>query len=88
MTPEEAIQFGKEQLEIFGKDSDMYAFIDIAIKALEERPKGEWVFMYEIFDTRLFKCTHCNTSTALMPNQHIELFHYCSNCGAEMRGDV
>ena len=36
MTNEEAIKFGKEQLEIFGKDSDMYAFIECAIKALEE----------------------------------------------------
>ena len=35
MNNTEAIEFGKEQLEIFGKDSDMYAFIECATKALE-----------------------------------------------------
>ena len=34
MTNEEAIEFGKEQLEIFG-DSQMSEFIRLAIQALE-----------------------------------------------------
>ena len=34
MTNEEAIEFGKEQLEIFG-DSQMSEFIRLAIKAFE-----------------------------------------------------
>lgn len=42
MTREEAIEFAKEQLEIFGKDSTMYEFLEFSIKALEERPKGKW----------------------------------------------
>ena len=36
MTNEEAIEFAKEQLEIFGEDSQMSEFIRLAIKALEE----------------------------------------------------
>ena len=35
MTNEEAIEFGKEQLEIFGEDSRMSEFIRLAIQALE-----------------------------------------------------
>lgn len=42
MNSKEAIKFGKEQLEIFG-DSRMSEFIRLAIKALEERPKGKWI---------------------------------------------
>ena len=36
MTNEEAIKFGKEQLEIFGEDSRMSEFIRLAIEAFEE----------------------------------------------------
>ena len=36
MTREEAIEFAKEQLEIFGKDSTMYEFLEFTIKALEQ----------------------------------------------------
>ena len=35
MTNEEAIEFGKEQLEIFGEDSRMSEFIRLAIQAFE-----------------------------------------------------
>lgn len=35
MTREEAIEFAKEQLEIFGKDSTMYEFLEWSITALE-----------------------------------------------------
>lgn len=35
MNNEEAIKFGKEQLEIFGEDSQMSEFIRLAIQAFE-----------------------------------------------------
>lgn len=88
MTPEEAIQFGKEQLEIFGKDSDMYAFIDIAIKALEERPKGRWIETgYETgalgITYQQTQCSNCGWEYALPT-----WLYFCPNCGADMRGDL
>lgn len=36
LSNEEAIKFGKEQLEIFGEDSQMSEFIRLAIEAFEE----------------------------------------------------
>lgn len=35
MTNKEAIEFAKEQLDIFGKDSTMYEFLEFSITALK-----------------------------------------------------
>ncbi len=54
--------------------------IALAIKALEERPQGEWIIS-EYVDTRrgfITKCPFCKTDTIGGGN-------FCPNCGANMR---
>lgn len=63
--------------------------IDIAIKALSERSKGEWIgegdgyadgeMIYDIWYCS--ECDHCEESEELaLPN-------FCPNCGADMRSE-
>lgn len=51
---------------------------DLAIKALEERPQGEWI---KDEDTGLIGCSHCH----IVWLRGITAF--CPNCGADMRGN-
>ena len=52
MTRAEAIEHGKEQLEIFG--GEHRKFIELAIKALEQEPKtGRWV---KISPADIYEC--------------------------------
>ena len=74
MTREEAIKYGKEQLEIFG---GMHRkFITMAIEALQAETvrHGEW-------ETRkgIEYCSECNKSMMWQSN-------FCPNCGAKMDG--
>lgn len=88
MNNEEAIKFGKEQLEIFGEDSQMSEFIRLAIEALEERPKGKWI----VEGKAKVYCTHCNEAMTL--SRWTPKFVCCPYCGADMlftvfsRGDL
>lgn len=81
MTREEAIEFAKEQLEIFGKDSTMYEFLEFSIKALEERPKGKWEFVQYDANPNIgnWHCTNCRGIA-------IAQYNFCPICGADMRG--
>lgn len=55
---------------------DIQRSLDLAIKALEERPQGKW-----IYDYKTCKCSVCNFTTV------IDTYNYCPNCGADMRGN-
>ena len=46
MTREEAIKYGKEQLEVFGEGCEHYEFIKMAIKAIEHDPYGDYTEGY------------------------------------------
>ena len=51
--------------------------LDLAIKALEERPQGEWIeFEYETSGG--YRCSNCENIEVYTPN-------FCPNCGADMR---
>ena len=51
--------------------------LDLAIKALEERPQGEW------------HCSICNESVKDMPTaMGIATFNFCPNCGAKMKDNT
>ena len=47
--------------------------LNTAIKALEERPTGEWINHQDLFS----ECSECHFNTAFGLN-------YCPNCGAKM----
>lgn len=59
----------------------------LAIKALEARPQGKW-----IFKNGKYRCTACGEKAiycfngSLAITQTELLTHFCPNCGADMRG--
>lgn len=83
MTNKEAI----EQLKIIGtllwdniSPKDLQAFA-LAIKALEERPRGEWLEPNKpYYGPYSGKCSVCYS------HNHIKT-SFCPNCGAYMRGE-
>ena len=50
-----------------------------AIKVLSARPHGEWK---ACLDTEYCKCSYCGTVVMLEESVR---FHFCPNCGADMR---
>lgn len=101
MTRDEAIAYGKEQLEIFG--GTHLEFILMAIEALEqyemayehgwtdaeskyreilERKRGEWIDQVVEDELLAQKCSVCGYLEYVYGRPN-----YCSNCGAEMRGE-
>ena len=74
MTNEEAINHGKEQLEIFGGEHK--EFIKVAIKVLEQQQKtGHWI------DTGSGQeCSECGEIQYGYDNFRC----FCANCGAKM----
>lgn len=69
----------------FQDECEMIA-LNLAIKALEERPKGEWIEGEEWEDSDggwgwWQKCSVCRESIHSRKN-------FCPNCGADMRGDA
>lgn len=52
---------------------------DLAIKALEEKPQGEWVISSSEFLN--WECSLCHESNAFADN-------FCPNCGAKMIRDA
>lgn len=53
---------------------------------VEERPQGEWEYQYRFCDEKLYKCTHCGRLLSIHNVQDISQFHFCQECGADMRG--
>lgn len=57
----------------------------------EER-KGRWEDAHEIKSFRhtnipVVKCSKCECYFCDIINNHHYMYHYCPNCGADMRGD-
>ena len=69
--------------------TDCYNIVKNA-PTVEERPKGKWIevedyispdsFYKPVLPIRLIKCPFCETV-------HKGEFNFCSNCGADMRGE-
>lgn len=56
--------------------------LDLAIKALEKRPKGKWIEHYDSQEGFTWlTCSRC------MEKAYEEGYNYCPNCGADMRGE-
>lgn len=80
MTTREAIQHGKEQLDVFG--GTHREFIEMAIEALEERKTGKWMRTKSGF-----LCSECRSG---IKNQPLlmgrPMFCYCPFCGVKVEG--
>lgn len=82
MTNKEAIEILSNRLNTYYcTDEDLQA-IDLAIKALEERPKGAWV-CFQVMNSfsqleSKFKCPFCK-------REFYSNYDFCV-CGADMRG--
>lgn len=59
--------------------SDIQRSLDLAIKALEERPQGEWVFRNGVTCVGYYKYSKCGEVERAEKN-------FCPNCGARMKG--
>lgn len=66
--------------------------LDLAIKALEERPQGEWIYDGEYHDENnpvikdMYHCNLCKRSIMTVTNRPTDIFPYC-HCGAKMKGE-
>lgn len=75
MTCKEAIEKLKEILFMTGYKEAL----ELAIKALEERPQGEWIDTGEKLENygKWYRCSNC---------EHTDYYgNFCPNCGADMR---
>ena len=81
MTNKEAIEILSNRLNTYYcTDEDLQA-LDLAIKALEERPQGEWIVFYTPKKKKVFKCDKCMAVSIQGQT------NFCPNCGADMKGD-
>lgn len=90
MTNKEAIERLKRGApfdEIY--DETYEEAISLAIKALEERPKGEWVEKEDYVGDTYYDCSNCGNSWSTLEGTPWQNgMSFCPNCGADMRGDV
>ena len=67
--------------------------LDLAIKALEERPQGEWVFIDILEDdnfpmdkgSEIYECSVCGRRIWTFSKDLTTFYPFC-HCGADMRG--
>jgi hypothetical protein len=78
MTNKEAIRRIKDHMRIHKMKEPRAIYItqalELAIKALEERPTGKWIW----FKDGYYKCDKCGEVERAKKN-------FCSKCGADMR---
>lgn len=68
---------------------DEFEALNMALEALQERPKGRWHTLHETKLTKTVECTHCNAPFRYKKKDNliVDDFYYCPNCGREMRGE-
>ena len=83
MTNKEAIErlkWAKLRIDNATYSPETLEALDLAIKALEGRPQGEWI---DYSNEGYVECPFCGSATNCEDNK--DELHYCWNCGAEMR---
>lgn len=88
MTNKEAIKYlilpiatSTEPSAEYLKQKEAY---ELAIKALEERPQGAWVF--DGCDDVTCKCMFCGHEHVYVTSPKANGVNFCEQCGADMRG--
>lgn len=93
MKPEEAIKrienLIKGREDPRGKTELDFA-LDMAIKALKDRPHGKWIRRHYITATKSFDmyvCSNCGEEFSYDAETGVSMDNYktCPNCGADMR---
>lgn len=64
---------------------DIQRSLDVAIKALEERPQGEWKLV-KVNLKFIYKCSECGRTIGLTHSETLLAYPFC-HCGADMRGE-
>lgn len=89
MTSKEAIELLKRatMFEPTLENRDYPKAFDLAIKALQERPHGEWI-KNEGKDLRdcFYTCSKCGRNINVICGETLDDYPFC-HCGADMRGD-
>lgn len=91
MTNKEAIEELKAKVNLAKELEDeevnfiSIEVLDLAIKALEERPKGEWVEVTKGIDSNTYECPFCGRLINC-DRPRLKLYPFC-HCGAKMKGD-
>ena len=83
MTNEEAI---KTLNTLYSEDVYVNDALDLAIKALEERPQGEWMYNDYGNECGNWHCSKCG-HMPYYATKYMRFLNYCPNCGADMRGE-
>ena len=88
MTNKEAIELLKKATMFEPKleNRDYPEAFDLAIKALEERPQGEWIVDEDDDILKPLKCSNCGEVAECLDGGSQFLSNFCPNCGADMRG--
>lgn len=86
----------KEAIEILGRmksriNNDTFeSALDLAIKSLEERPKGRWIYhKADGYFLPKMECSVCGAIDCLLdttPKRFKQVYTHCWNCGANMKG--
>lgn len=86
MTNEEAIErlkWVRKRICDITYSPESFEALNLAIKALEERPKGEWLLNSIALDERM--CSVCHEKFDNIPTCMGEpLYNYCPICGARL----
>lgn len=65
-----------------------YSLVQETPSAEPERKKGEWIEQDDGWDGIYYECSECREAFTLMDGTPTDnLYNFCPNCGADMRGD-
>ena len=88
MTNQEAIEILEETGFVAHSMTDVDTALDMAIEALKDRPKGEWIHSPNGIDRDFiwWVCSECGHKIFSETEKDRREFHaYCGRCGAYMR---
>lgn len=82
---------GKENAETVSNAlNEIMAKIADAPTVQADRPNGEWIVEYtDANGDKWYRCSHCGERFVLIEKGEAstEPYHFCPNCGADMRGE-